>query len=559
MLFSGSADQRSDHCHDCADRAADIDYSTDGRSSDKIPAVNRFQDYARGKFEILSRAGGFANYDATCGRKLEEADFVMDDETRAKVEEYAVGSYDSTKYNDDADEMPATGAKNGLKLADMTGKDYDDPDWDKLLDQLSFDDMATMINVGGWQTAAIDSVGKVGTSDCDGPAGLSNFITGAYGTAYPSEVLMAMTWTNDIFSGYVFLEILTLTSCGVLIVREIGRTTLAAVRYMILNLVGSGLFLLGVVLLYDITGNLLMVPMQREIAMLYQDPGARVVLIMATGILTIGLSIKSGLFPFHYWMPDTYGWATPTSGAVLSSLVSKCYIFLLIKIYWRVIGIDIFTDMPIRNVLFVLGLCGMVFGSVSAIRAENINRMVAFSSAAQIGYIYMGIGLGGTAGFTAAVFHIMAHAVTKSQLFLTTPRLAAVSGNSLRFKNLQGCALRDPNAGLFFLIPSLSMIGIPIFAGFSSKLFFALAAADRGGIKLILVMLALAASSLLNALYFIRTLIRIYTQSDSVKEKVRHHLDYNIPMAVLTLANLAMGLFSGVFAALIGQGFGMFY
>ena len=374
-----------------------------------------------------------------------------------------------------------------------------------------------------------------------------------------TAALMAMTWTNDIFSGYVFLEILTLTSCGVLIVREIGRTTLAAVRYMILNLVGSGLFLLGVVLLYDITGNLLMVPMQQEIAMLYQDPGARVVLIMATGILTIGLSIKSGLFPFHYWMPDTYGWATPTSGAVLSSLVSKCYIFLLIKIYWRVIGIEIFTDMPIRNVLFVLGLCGIVFGSVSAIRAENINRMVAFSSAAQIGYIYMGIGLGGTAGFTAAVFHIMAHAVTKSQLFLTTPRLAAVSGDSLRFKNLQGCALRDPNAGLFFLLPSLSMIGIPIFAGFSSKLFFAMAAADRGGIKLILVMLVLAASSLLNALYFMRTLIRIYTPSDPSNERVRHHLDYNIPMTALTLANLAMGLFSGVFAALIGQGFGMFY
>ncbi|MCR5810066.1 MAG: sodium:proton antiporter [Lachnospiraceae bacterium] len=373
-----------------------------------------------------------------------------------------------------------------------------------------------------------------------------------------TAALMAMTWTNDIFSGYVFLEILTLTSCGVLIVREIGRTTLAAVRYMILNLVGSGLFLLGVVLLYDITGNLLMVPMQQEIAMLYQDPGARVVLIMATGILTIGLSIKSGLFPFHYWMPDTYGWATPTSGAVLSSLVSKCYIFLLIKIYWRVIGIEIFTDMPIRNVLFVLGLCGMVFGSVSAIRAENINRMVAFSSAAQIGYIYMGIGLGGTAGFTAAVFHIMAHAVTKSQLFLTTPRLAAVSGDSLRFKNLQGCALRDPNAGLFFLLPSLSMIGIPIFAGFSSKLFFAMAAADRGGIKLILVMLVLAASSLLNALYFMRTLIRIYTPSEPSKERVRHHLDYNIPMIALTLANLAMGLFSGIFAALIGQGFSMF-
>ena len=373
-----------------------------------------------------------------------------------------------------------------------------------------------------------------------------------------TAALMAMTWTNDIFSGYVFLEILTLTSCGVLIVREIGRTTLAAVRYMILNLVGSGMFLLGVVLLYDVTGNLLMVPMHNEIAVLYHDPAARTVLIMATGILTIGLSIKSGLFPFHYWMPDTYGWATPTSAALLSSLVSKSYIFLLIKIYWRVIGIDIFTDMPICNILFVLGLCGMVFGSVSAIRAENINRMVAFSSAAQIGYIYMGIGLGGTAGYTAAVFHIMAHAVTKSQLFLTTPRMADVSGDSLRFKNLQGCALKDPNAGLFFLIPSLSMIGIPIFAGFSSKLFFAMAAADKGGIKLILVMLTLAASSVLNAMYFIRTLIRIYTPAQDTEMRVRHGLDYNIPMIVLTLGNLAMGLFSWVFAQLIGQGLGMF-
>ena len=332
-----------------------------------------------------------------------------------------------------------------------------------------------------------------------------------------TAAIMAMTWTNDIFSGYVFLEILTLTSCGILIVREIGRTTLAAVRYMILNLV-----------------------------------------IMATGIITIGLSIKSGLFPFHYWMPDTYGWATPTSASILSSLVSKCYIFLLIKIYWRVIGIDIFTKMPIRSIVFVLGLCGMIFGSVSAIRADNINRMVAFSSAAQIGYIYMGIGLGGTAGFTAAVFHIMAHAVTKSQLFLTTPRLAEISGNSLRFKHLQGCALKDPNAGLFFLLPSLSMIGIPIFAGFSSKLFFGMAAADNGGIKLILVMLTMAASSMLNALYFIRTLIRIYSPGDDREVRIPHRLDYNIPMFALTAGNLAMGLFSWIFVGAIQQGFTMF-
>ncbi|MBQ8093298.1 MAG: glycoside hydrolase family 3 C-terminal domain-containing protein, partial [Clostridia bacterium] len=176
---------------------ADVLY-TDGRDSDKIAAVNQFEDYARGKFEVLSRAGGFANYDVTCGRVLEGDDFIMDDATRAKIEEYSVAGYDGTKYNNSADVMPTMGAKNGMKLADLTGKAYDDPAWDKLLDQMSFDDMATLINVGGWQTVAISSVGKVGTSDCDGPAGLSNFITGAYGSAYPAEVLMAQTWSKDV-------------------------------------------------------------------------------------------------------------------------------------------------------------------------------------------------------------------------------------------------------------------------------------------------------------------------------------------------------------------------
>ena len=176
-----------------------------------------------------------------------------------------------------------------------------------------------------------------------------------------TAAMMALIWTNDVFTGYVFLEILTLTSCGILIVREIGRTTLAAVRYMILNLLGSGLFLLGVVLLYSLTGHLLMVPMRQEIALLAGNRESMVVLSLTLGILTIGLGIKSGLFPFHYWMPDTYGSATPTSAAVLSSLVSKCYIFLLFKIYWRAVGIDVFEQLPLKNILLVLGLCGFFF------------------------------------------------------------------------------------------------------------------------------------------------------------------------------------------------------
>ncbi len=375
-----------------------------------------------------------------------------------------------------------------------------------------------------------------------------------------TAALMAIVWTNDVFTGYVFLEILTLTSCGILIVREIGRTTLAAVRYMILNLMGSGLFLLGLVLLYDVTGNLLMVPMQEEIAQLMAQPHTAMVVTMATGILTMGLAIKSGLFPFHYWMPDAYGWATPTSGAIMSSLVSKCYIFLLFKIYYRAIGIEVFARMPIRYLLLALGMCGIIFGSVSALRAENINHMAAFSSAAQIGYIYMGLGLGGESGYAAAMFHILAHAVTKSLIFLTTPRLAEASGNSLRFRALQGSALRDRGAGMFFTVGALSMIGIPVFAGFSSKLLVAMAAADTGkGALMLSVILVLAVSAVLNAQYFIRTLIRIFGDSEDTADKTAYFReDFILPMAALTGMNLALGLFSWLFTDLIRMGLGMF-
>ncbi len=175
---------------------ADIDYST-GRSSDNTPAVNQFQDYSRGGFVQLSRANGFANYDEATAAPAASA-YEMSAETRAGVEASSFGLYDPTLYDNAGDIMPTLGAKNGLKLADLVGKDYDDPQWEQLLDQLTFQDMVTMINTGGWQTAAVDSVGKVATSDCDGPAGLSNFVTHAYGTAYPSEVLMAQTWNKDL-------------------------------------------------------------------------------------------------------------------------------------------------------------------------------------------------------------------------------------------------------------------------------------------------------------------------------------------------------------------------
>ncbi len=176
-----------------------VDADTPGRGSDLIPAVNVFQDYARGTFTQLSRADGFANYAEATAAPAEDA-FVMSDEVRADVIAHSVAGYDPAALDNPDDVMPTVGASNNLKLADYRGVDIDDPSWESLLDQLSYEDMSLMINLGGWQTAAVPSVGKMATSDCDGPAGLSNFITGAYGTAYPAEVLMAMTWNPELIN-----------------------------------------------------------------------------------------------------------------------------------------------------------------------------------------------------------------------------------------------------------------------------------------------------------------------------------------------------------------------
>jgi len=175
--------------------SVDADEIYEARSTDKVAVTNQFQEYARGSFVQLSREDSFANYDEATAAPT---DFEMSDDIRAAVEPQTVGTYDPTQFDNDSDTMPTLGAKNNVRLYDLVGKPYDDAAWDTLLDQMSFDEMALLINLGGWQTAEIQSIGKIATSDCDGPAGLSNFITGAYGTAYPSEVLMAQTWNKEL-------------------------------------------------------------------------------------------------------------------------------------------------------------------------------------------------------------------------------------------------------------------------------------------------------------------------------------------------------------------------
>ena len=374
--------------------------------------------------------------------------------------------------------------------------------------------------------------------------------------------LLALIYTNDLFTAYVFVEINTIAACGLIMIRQNGRCIEAAVRYMIMSLLGSGLLLLGICMLYDLTGHLLMENIKEQIDVIMASGTYQVPILISIGVITVGLAIKSALFPFHSWVPDAYGYATVSSGAILSSLVSKGYIFLLFKIFYRVIGFEHIANSQILTLLFLFGLCGMVFGSISAIWEKDIRRMIAFSSVAQIGYIYMGLGLGTEAGVVAAIFHVLAHGATKSLLFISAIGLTDVSGGSRSFFELTGSGYRNKIAGVGFLVASLSMVGIPIFSGFVSKLLFAEAAVLVPDWKLLPTLIVLAVSTILNAIYFLKTVVRIYipANKDEVAErgyftrKFHEQKVYCGTIVMFILINLILGMTSQPIISLIAEG-----
>lgn len=372
--------------------------------------------------------------------------------------------------------------------------------------------------------------------------------------------LLALVYTNDLFTAYVFVEINTIAACGLIMIRQNGRTIEAAARYMIMSLLGSGLLLMGICMLYDLTGHLLMSNISKQVAVIAASGEYRIPLLVTIALMSVGLAIKSALFPFHAWLPDAYGYSTVSSAAILSSLVSKGYIFLLIKIIYRVIGFDIFNSSRIIDILFVFGLMGMIFGSLSAIKENDIRRMIAFSSVAQIGYIYMGIGMGTQAGMAASVFHILSHAATKSLLFIAAIGLTDVSGGSRKFIDLTGAAYRNKWAGVTFTVGSLSMVGIPLFSGFISKLLFAQAAVQNNG-KMLPALIVLGISTILNAIYFMKTVIRIYTpvgETGYGSVALRDMKLYAVTLVCFIVLNVILGVSSQPIVDLIGQGLGMF-
>lgn len=371
--------------------------------------------------------------------------------------------------------------------------------------------------------------------------------------------LAALCYTNDIFTAYVFVEICTIASCSLLMANDKGKSLIAATRYMIFSLIGSGFLLIGIILLYSVTGHLLFANLHEAISILHSTGEYDFPITVAIGLIVSGICVKSGLFPFHFWMPDTYGTATPTASAILSGVISKGYIFLLFKIIFRVVGYGVFYETGVQNLLFIFGIHGMILGSVSAMRAKNVKFMIAYSSAAQIGYIYMGIGLGTRTAIVAAIFQIIAHSLTKSMLFISAGGLCDTAGGKQDLVSIRSAAHKNKFAGAAFLAGSLSMIGVPLLAGFVPKLLFASAAIEHNE-KMFIVLVALAVSTMLNVMYFMRTSLTVYhpLEKGSVVVKPQIYRSFAVCAIIFIVLNVCVGVCAKPITSLLEKGLELF-
>lgn len=367
--------------------------------------------------------------------------------------------------------------------------------------------------------------------------------------------LLVLTYTNDLFTAYVFIEINTIAACSILAVKEAPETIRAALRYLVMSLVGSGLVLIAICLLYDLTGHLLMQNMNTAIQKLIETNSYIMPLTVSLALITIGLAVKSALYPFSFWLPDAHGNSTNVSSAILSGLVLKAHIFILIKIFYRVFGLNVIHAMRMDKVIFILGLLAMIMGSLHALRQTNVKRMIAWSSVAQVGYIFLGVGLNTVAGIAAACLHIIVHACVKPMLVTAAGGLSNAAGHKKGLHALMGTFYSNVWAGLGLITGAFSMMGIPAFAGFASKLSLTMASFDSPVIVWSLA--ALAASSVLNALYYVPAVIVILTHNKNADNNFSAPPPtrlYKISMTVFLALNFYLGLFCVPLLRLITRG-----
>ena len=351
--------------------------------------------------------------------------------------------------------------------------------------------------------------------------------------------LLGITITGDLFNLFVFLEISALSSYSLISLgaRQSRKALTAAFQYLVMGTIGATFILIGIGLMYQMTGTLNMADMANRLDTV---SGPRTVLV-AFAFLSVGICLKVALFPLHAWLPGAYAYAPSVVTAFLAATATKVSVYILLRIIFTIFKPGFaFESLSFDTGLMVLSLVGITVASTVAIFQTNIKRMLAYSSVAQIGYIVLGISFASVTGLTAGIVHVLNHAVIKSGLFLAMGCIALRIG-SVELDDLRGVGRRMPVTMFAWVLGGLGLIGVPLTAGFISK-WYLIGAALESGYRLVAVLVLL--NSLLALVYIWRVVEAAYFQEPPERHSqvTEAPLSMLIPTCVLIGASLFFGL-----------------
>lgn len=361
--------------------------------------------------------------------------------------------------------------------------------------------------------------------------------------------LLGIVATGDVFNIFVFLEISSLATYALIALGKDRRSLWAAYQYLIVGTIGATFFLIGIGLLYSITGTLNIADLNQRLG----DPQYAGVATAAFAFIVVGIFLKLALFPLHGWLPNAYAYAPSIVTAFLAATATKVALYLLMRMHFSVFGAVVtVASVPLNTILLALGLASVIAASLVAIQQTHVKRLFAFSSVAQIGYMVIGMGLGTTAGLQAALLHLFNHALIKSALFLAIAAVVYRLG-SAELKAFKGLGRQMPWTMAAIAIGGLSLIGVPLTVGFVSKWYLVMGAIEAGLWPVAVLVLI---GSLL-ALAYIWKIVEVayFAEPEQVPTgdaRGEAPLTLLIPIWLLVVANIYLGIDTSLTVGLSG-------